>query len=78
MLNCNLGLVVGAVTTQVGRVIIWRLAVDQATDLPTELDWNNALILMSDDYEIVIAMRACVISTMNLKNAAKVKMITSI
>ncbi len=73
VLNCNLGLVVGAVTTQVGRVIIWRLAINQDTDQPSELDWNNALILMSDD-----AMCACVISTMNLKNAAKVNKLLTI
>ena len=69
VLNPGSTAVIGALCSEFGRVVIWRQILDEKR---TDDDWNKALVILSDDIEVLMACRTTIIRTLNKKNSCKV------
>ena len=70
ILNPGATAVIGALCSEYGRIVIWRQVLDESK---TDDDWNRALVLLSDDLEVLMACRTATIRMLNKKNSCKVR-----
>ena len=52
IMNPTYGMIIGVVTTTHGRIVLWRIVLDEESSQQSSLDWSKNLTLLSDDTEL--------------------------
>ena len=69
MMCPGVSVVIGALCTEFGRIVMFRQVISEHQE---EASFNNALVVLFEDAEILLATRTAILRTLNQKNSAKV------